>query len=328
MKILSLVMMTAVGATAWAQGWKVIGWNDLGMHCVDGKDYSIYSILPPFNTFHAQVVNSSGKLVKSGVTLTYQAVADSTGSINKTSVGKSTFWQFSQPLYGATLAPDKGLAGFAMPGAANTPQRMRFDSPFAWFTGEGVPILPYDDKGTKNFYPMMRLTARNSSGTALAFTDIVLPVSDEMNCLACHASGSTSTARPAAGWAFLTDPEKDYKRNVLRLHDEREANNPTFRNALAKVGLNLAGLSATVDAGAPCSARPVTVPTPCPAPASPASVRSPNPCTRATPTWSIPPTSSRSMPPTTAPPATAATRARKPSAYAAPWATPLSPTAP
>ena len=83
MKILSLVMMTAVGATAWAQGWKVIGWNDLGMHCVDGKDYSIYSILPPFNTFHAQVVNSSGKLVKSGVTLTYQAVADSTGSINK-----------------------------------------------------------------------------------------------------------------------------------------------------------------------------------------------------------------------------------------------------
>jgi hypothetical protein len=251
MKILSLVMMTAVGATAWSQGWKVIGWNDLGMHCVDGKDYSIYSILPPFNTFHAQVVNSSGKLVKSGVTLTYQAVADSTGSINKTSVGKSNFWQFSQPLYGATLAPDKGLAGFAMPGAANTPQRMRFDSPFAWFTGEGVPILPYDDKGAKNFYPMMRLTARNSSGTALAFTDIVLPVSDEMNCLACHASGSTSTARPAAGWAFLTDPEKDYKRNVLRLHDEREANNPVFRDALAKVGLNLAGLSATVDAGRP-----------------------------------------------------------------------------
>ncbi|MEZ5398328.1 MAG: hypothetical protein R2729_01585 [Bryobacteraceae bacterium] len=28
---------------------RVIGWNDPGMHCMDGKDYSIYSILPPFS---------------------------------------------------------------------------------------------------------------------------------------------------------------------------------------------------------------------------------------------------------------------------------------
>lgn len=261
MRILRLVRMTALAAACWAgdsrtgtssgTGWKVIGWNDLGMHCVDGKDYSIYSILPPFNTFHAHVINSSGKLVTSGITMTYQAVADPAKSINKTSVGKTTFWQYAQPLYGAKLAPDMGLAGFAMPGSKNVPQRMRFDSPFAWFTGEGVPIVPYDDAGLKNYYPMMRLTARDSAGTALAFTDIVLPVSDEMNCSACHASGSTSTARPAAGWAFLSDPEKDYKRNVLRLHDEREAANPVFRDALAKVGLNLAGLSATVDAGRP-----------------------------------------------------------------------------
>ncbi len=263
MKILILVTMTALGISALADEkksgsgskttatWKVIAWNDLGMHCVDGKDYSIYSILPPFNTFHAQVINNSGKLVKTGVTLTYQSVADPTGSINKTSAGKSNFWQFSQPLYGAALAQDMGLAGFAMPGTANTPQRMRFDSPFAWFTGEGIPILPYDDKGMKNYYPLMRVTARNTAGTALAFTDVVLPVSDEMNCSACHASGSTGTARPAAGWAFLSDPEKDYKRNVLRLHDERQANNPAYRNALAAIGLNLAGLSATVDSGRP-----------------------------------------------------------------------------
>ncbi len=24
--------------------WTLVGWNDLGMHCMDGKDYSIYSI--------------------------------------------------------------------------------------------------------------------------------------------------------------------------------------------------------------------------------------------------------------------------------------------
>jgi len=27
----------------------LVGWNDLGMHCMDA-DYSVFSILPPFNT--------------------------------------------------------------------------------------------------------------------------------------------------------------------------------------------------------------------------------------------------------------------------------------
>lgn len=27
--------------------YTLLAWNDLGMHCVDGKDYSIFSILPP-----------------------------------------------------------------------------------------------------------------------------------------------------------------------------------------------------------------------------------------------------------------------------------------
>ncbi len=26
----------------------LMGWNDLGMHCVDGNDYSVFSILPPY----------------------------------------------------------------------------------------------------------------------------------------------------------------------------------------------------------------------------------------------------------------------------------------
>ena len=61
----------------------VVAWNDLGMHCVDGKDYSVFSILPPYNNLHAQIIQrnvSSSKVVTSGVTLTYQAVADATGS--------------------------------------------------------------------------------------------------------------------------------------------------------------------------------------------------------------------------------------------------------
>ena len=228
--------------------WKVVGWNDLGMHCMDGRDYSVYSILPPFNTFHACVIDGSGKLVRNAaaVRVTYEAVTDPDGSVNKTSIGKTNFWDFAKPLFGATLAPDMGLGGYPMPGAANRPVNMKFDAAFNWFSGEGVPITPWDEAGKKNYYPMMRLVARDATGKQLGKTDIVLPVSDELDCRACHASGSANTARPSAGWVFFTaNPEKDYKYNVLRLHDDRDMGYATYRNALAVKGYNPAGLYAT-----------------------------------------------------------------------------------
>ncbi|MCZ7634918.1 MAG: hypothetical protein M5U12_01925 [Verrucomicrobia bacterium] len=33
----------------------LVGWNDLGMHCLDA-DFSVFSLLPPFNTIHAQLI--------------------------------------------------------------------------------------------------------------------------------------------------------------------------------------------------------------------------------------------------------------------------------
>ena len=67
---------------------QLLGWNNLGMHCMD-SDYSVFSILPPYNTIEAQLI-VNGKLIKDGTgyTLTYQAVADPTGSFNSTAVGK------------------------------------------------------------------------------------------------------------------------------------------------------------------------------------------------------------------------------------------------
>src|SRR5450631_2213115 len=80
---------------------QILGWNNLGMHCMD-SDYSVFSILPPYNTIDAQLINASGKLVKSGsgITLTYEAVADPDGSINRTSAGKSSFWNYAPTLFG------------------------------------------------------------------------------------------------------------------------------------------------------------------------------------------------------------------------------------
>ena len=230
-----------------AADWTLVGWSDLGLRETDGRDVSVYSLLPPYHTFHAQLIGH-GKLVtnSTGITVTYEAVADSTGSIDSTSQGKGNFAQHAQALYGASLGPDEGLAGFAMPGPANRPQTMAFDPVERWFTAEGVPLTPYDDAGRKNYYPLMKLVARDSAGNVLASTQIALPVSDEMDCRACHASGSEATARPDAGWAWAIDPDRDYKLNILRNHDDHRLGSPAYSNALSEVGYNAAGLVATV----------------------------------------------------------------------------------
>ncbi|PIW07439.1 MAG: hypothetical protein COW39_13275, partial [Comamonadaceae bacterium CG17_big_fil_post_rev_8_21_14_2_50_60_13] len=113
-------------------GYTLLAWNDLGMHCVDGKDYSVFSILPPYNNLHAQLVNSAkGGLVTTGVTLTYEAMADATGSINTSSVTKTNFWSWVKSLFGTALSIDTGLKGNAVP--TLTPRAMTFNASNQWF---------------------------------------------------------------------------------------------------------------------------------------------------------------------------------------------------
>ncbi len=240
----------AYSATA-PSHWTVVAWNDLGMHCVDGNDYSVFSILPPYNNLHAQVIDSQGKLVDTSaatIKLTYQAVQDPTGSINRSSKSKTNFWRYVKPLFGVAVAPDIGLAGQGMPGTSNVPQPMKFDAGHSWFAAEGIPILPYDDSGKKNYYPMVKVSTRDSAGTVLATTNVVLPVSDEMDCSACHASGSTSQAAPQKGWVYNSNRTRDYKLNILRLHDER-ATVPA--GMLTSSGYKASGLEATANSGTP-----------------------------------------------------------------------------
>ncbi len=239
--------MTGVSRTAdAADDWTLVGWNDLGMHCMDA-DYSVMSILPPYNTVHAQLIDSSGNLVTDpqGITVTYEAVADPSGSINTTSAGKTGFWDHVLDLFGVALAPDQGLAGFGMPGAGNAPQDMVWDGPHNWFTGEGIPLTPTDDSLATNPYPLMRLVARDGAGTIVAMTDVVLPVSDEMDCRSCHASGTSGNAQPGAGWVWDPNPERDYRRNILLLHDDVHLGDPDYQSALAAVGYSSSGLHVT-----------------------------------------------------------------------------------
>lgn len=226
---------------------QILGWNNLGMHCMD-SDYSVFSILPPYNTIDAQlIVNGALVTASNGYTVTYQAVADPDGSINKTSAGKGNWMQYAAKLYGG-VAVDQGLPfpdpySFWMPGTNNTPQGMLFDTNLNWFYAYGIPITPYDDTGRKNPYPMMRLIARNGSA-AIATNDIVLPVSDEMDCRTCHASGTQLAAQPAAGWVWSDNPERDFRLNILRRHDEQNFGNhhDVYVSALAARGFNPQGL--------------------------------------------------------------------------------------
>jgi len=229
-------------------GWTVVGWNNLGMHCLDA-DFGVFATLPPYNTIQAHLIDPTGKLVTSatGVTVTYEAVADPTGSINTTSAGKTNFWDNVQNLFGVTLPVNAGLKGKNMPGAGNPPQPMTFDPSLNWFIAEGIPLTPYDDTGKKNTYPLMRIRARDAAGNLLASTDIVLPVSDEMDCSSCHTSGSPFAARPSSGWVFDANPQRDFRRNIIRLHDDRNIGNPAYLAALTAAGYNSAGLTQSVE---------------------------------------------------------------------------------
>jgi hypothetical protein len=143
---------------------------------MDGKDYSVFSILPPFNNLHAQLVNATtGKAVTSGVTLTYEAVADPTGSINTSSADKTNFWLWVKDLYGTPLAADVGLTGNLTP--SRTPNLMVPNTANGWFEATGLPITPYPDVAgaAKNYYPTVKVTAKDATGNVLATTTTVLP---------------------------------------------------------------------------------------------------------------------------------------------------------
>jgi hypothetical protein len=237
----------------------ILGWNNLGMHCMD-SDYSVFTVLPPYNTIEAQLI-VAGKLITNGAgyTVTYQAVADPSGSINTTAIGKGNFYAYTPWLYGP-LAPDKGLLGWSMPGLANIPQTNVFETlnepvhgvftPVNWWRAEGIPITPYDDAMRKNPYPLMRMIAWNSANQPIATNDVVLPVSDEMDCRVCHASGTQAAAKPEAGWVWDGLPERDYRLNILRLHDERQftEHGAVYAAALAAHDYNPAGLYRRVTA--------------------------------------------------------------------------------
>ncbi|MHB8069001.1 MAG: cytochrome C [Desulfobaccales bacterium] len=222
--------------------YQVFAFNDLGMHCYD-KDFSVFSLLPLFNTIHAQVVYKDAKPVllnDAQIKLFYAATPDSRGSINTTSIGKTNFWTYIAKLFGPAFnnwPQDIGILGARMPNSTFGPQFLStYEAGYHWFTAGGIPFTNIDDTGIINSFPLMRIQAGDISGRILRSSlDIVVPNSSEMNCAACHETadfvplnpGSASDASPPPRLTTLAptdfsdnpDPNIRFRENILILHD-------------------------------------------------------------------------------------------------------------
>lgn len=218
-----------------AGSYRVLAFNDLGMHCYD-RDFSVFSLLPPFNVIHAQVIRKSWVpkiLDDSQVSVYYQSVADTRGSINTTSIGKSNFWEYVNALFGISLPADTGILGASMPGAGNHRQRfIEYAPSYDWFSAPGIPITSVDDNGRVADYPMMSVVVGDkATGKRLASTDIVLPVSAEMHCSTCHAIGGvaadiqTAARNGVSAWSRKSRYELSFRENILILHDAKHGTN-------------------------------------------------------------------------------------------------------
>ena len=222
--------------------YQVFAFNDLGMHCYD-SDYSVFTILPPFNTLHAQVVRRGAAPQlqdDTQVNVYYKALRDPSGSINTTSgtirgVKKTNFWDHVSQLFGLNLQVNQGInvpppdgPCSWMPGPLNKRQAFAqgYNAGMNWFTAAGIPITQMDDNLKLNAYPLMKVKV--TKGTkAIGGLPTVVPISKEMNCSDCHVTGGIAANAMVqqnygiAAWSSSTDLVVQYKENILILHDAR-----------------------------------------------------------------------------------------------------------
>ncbi len=161
----------------------ILAANDLGMHCYQ-PDYSGFMLLPPGNNLKVQVFQNEGneaKLVRSGIEVSYRIID------NTSSADKINFWEYAK-YYGYDIPPNIGITGNGMSG------KMSLSEDKNYYEVTAIPITPYNDGSTElNPYQLAIITVTDSkTGQELAKTEnVVVPVSDEMNCSICHGTNET-----------------------------------------------------------------------------------------------------------------------------------------
>ena len=177
----------ATSPAAVNENYTVIGWNDLGMHCIS-PSFKDMAILPPYNNLIVQVIQRGDLplVITDGVTVEYFIKNNTTVS------GKTDFWQYVQGLFGVNPPEGIGLTGNGLSGTMQ-PVGDHFEA-------TGIPILPRKDSTKWTPYQTAVVKVKNASGAVIAKTWVVIPVSDELNCGKCHGTTDTEI-------------------NILSLHD-------------------------------------------------------------------------------------------------------------
>ncbi|OGO66747.1 MAG: hypothetical protein A2030_08645 [Chloroflexi bacterium RBG_19FT_COMBO_50_10] len=195
-------------ATLPTTNYRLLSWNDLGMHCYN-HDFADLAVLPPYNNLWAQVVlrGDPPQLVTQGIQVTYEFPD------NTYSVGKSNFWTYAQQIFGlSTPLPDNiGLTGKGLSGT--------MDLVSDHFVAEGIPLTEFSDISPTLSapYQLALITVKDITTQAiLAQAQVVAPVSTEMHCDFCHSDDGDATIEGGI------TPTGKVETNILTLHDKEE----------------------------------------------------------------------------------------------------------
>ena len=179
----ALTILSSSGSLAQVSGdYVILVNNDLGMHCMN-RDHGVLSILPPYNTLNAQVIERGDAtrwplILTTGVNLEYSIPG------NTYSVGKTDFWDYDVALFGIDLPDNIGLTGNGLTGT--------FELSGYFFVADGIPVTPYTDAEptVEDPYQQALVELKDPTGLVLATARPVVPVSTEINCVTsgCHSS--------------------------------------------------------------------------------------------------------------------------------------------
>ncbi len=226
--VLVAIAMLATAAPSLARttpppSYKVVAWNDLGMHCAC-PTFAGFLLLPPFNTIRAQVFDASGRdpiLVTSanasslGLTIGYNMI-DNSDALNQADPYFQQWITYSPKLFpGFQPVVNGKVMGIAGNGLSGT---MAYDSNLLDWTAVGIPAYPLVQADTtknvmtdplggpnRNPYPMTNVFVKNSAGTVLASTNTVTPVAFG-GCCTCHlplAGQNGYPTTPTGSFAYL-----------------------------------------------------------------------------------------------------------------------------
>ena len=159
------------------------------MHCYN-HDFQDLAVLPPYNTLWAQVIQRGDppQIVTNGIRVQY-SFPDNTTSSNKTD-----FWIYASQLFDVQLPDNVGLKGKGMADV--------MDVQNDFFVAEGIPLTEFSDSAPTVPYPyqLAELTAFDiSTNEVLATLTVVAPVSTEMHCDTCHATGTRTGWNSTSG---------------------------------------------------------------------------------------------------------------------------------